>query len=158
MDVKELQAKADILIEALPYIRRFSGETLVVKYGGHAMTDHDAALSFAKDVTLLNSIGIKVIVVHGGGPQIQAMLDRVGKPSAFKNGYRITDEETMKFVRMVLVGEVNQEIVSRINHGGTSSWSLCGTDACCLVGKSPLAALTGVSVWSRLSTLIISSG
>ena len=135
MDVSALQAKADILIEALPYIRRFSGEMLVVKYGGHAMTNLDAALSFAKDVTLLNSIGIKVVVVHGGGPQIQAMLDRVGKASSFKNGYRVTDEETMKFVRMVLVGEVNQEIVSRINHAGGRAVGLSGADGRLLLGR-----------------------
>jgi acetylglutamate kinase len=78
MTVQALQAKAQVLIEALPYIRRFAGETLVVKYGGHAMTDPDAAMSFAQDVTLLNSVGLRVVVVHGGGPQIQAMLDKVG--------------------------------------------------------------------------------
>ena len=135
MVLEALQAKADVLIEALPYIRRFSGETLVVKYGGHAMTNLDAALSFATDVTLLSSIGIKVVVVHGGGPQIQAMLDQVGKESTFKNGYRVTDDETMRLVRMVLVGQVNQDIVARINHVGGQAVGLSGADGRLLLGR-----------------------
>ena len=130
-----LQQKAATLIEALPYIQRFSGETLVVKYGGHAMTDAQAAESFAQDVTLLRSIGLKVVVVHGGGPQIQSMLDRVGLQSHFKNGYRVTDEATMDVVRMVLVGEVNQQVVSRINQFGGRAVGLSGADGRLLQGR-----------------------
>ena len=135
MTLQALQAKADILIEALPYIRRFTGETLVVKYGGHAMTNPEAALSFAQDVTLLRSIGLRVVVVHGGGPQIQSMLDQLGIDSSFHNGYRVTDEQTMRVVRMVLVGQVNQEIVARINHAGGNSVGLSGADGNLLVGR-----------------------
>jgi acetylglutamate kinase len=135
MTLQALQAKADILIEALPYIRRFTGETLVVKYGGHAMTNPEAALSFAQDVTLLRSIGLRVVVVHGGGPQIQSMLDQLGIDSSFHNGYRVTDEQTMRVVRMVLVGQVNQEIVARINHAGGNAVGLSGADGNLLVGR-----------------------
>jgi acetylglutamate kinase len=133
--IQALQQKAATLIEALPYMRRFAGETLVVKYGGHAMSNVDAALSFAQDLVLLQSIGLKVVVVHGGGPQIQAMLDRVGITSTFKNGYRVTDEATMEIVRMVLVGKVNQEIVSRINKVGGRAVGLSGADGGLLRGR-----------------------
>ena len=133
--IEALQQKAATLIEALPYMRRFAGETLVVKYGGHAMSNDEAAVSFAQDLVLLQSIGIKVVVVHGGGPQIQTMLDRVGIKSTFKNGYRVTDEATMEIVRMVLVGKVNQEIVSRINKVGGRAMGLSGADGGLLIGR-----------------------
>lgn len=133
--IQALQQKAATLIEALPYMRRFAGETLVVKYGGHAMSNEDAAHSFAQDLVLLQSIGLKVVVVHGGGPQIQSMLDRVGIASEFKNGYRVTDEATMEIVRMVLVGKVNQEVVARINQVGGRAVGLSGTDGNLLQGR-----------------------
>ena len=133
--LKALQAKAAVLIEALPYIRRFAGETLVVKYGGHAMTDPDAARGFARDVTLLRSVGLNVVVVHGGGPQIKRILDRLGIVSEFKKGYRVTDQPTMEVVRMVLVGTVNQEVVSRINQAGGRAVGLSGADGNLLRGR-----------------------
>jgi acetylglutamate kinase len=115
----ELVGKAAILHEALPYIRRFQGRTFVVKYGGHAMTDDSLKESFARDVCLLRTVGIRVVVVHGGGPQIDKMLERVGIKSSFSGGLRITDDETMNVVEMVLGGAVNQEIVGLIcTHGG----------------------------------------
>jgi acetylglutamate kinase len=129
LDLKALQQKAAVLIEALPYIQNFAGETFVVKYGGHAMTNPEARVSFARDVVLLRSIGIKVVVVHGGGPQIKAMLDRLGVVSEFKGGMRVTDDATMEVVRMVLVGQVNQDIVALLNSAGGRAVGLSGTDA-----------------------------
>src|SRR6187455_315366 len=104
----ELLHKAAILQEALPYIRRFHGTTVVVKYGGHAMVDETLKESFAKDVCLLRYVGIRIVVVHGGGPQINQMLDRVGIHSTFSGGLRVTDDATMDVVEMVLGGGVNQ--------------------------------------------------
>ena len=111
--------KAKVLIEALPYIRAFAGKTIVIKYGGSAMTDPALKESFALDVILLNTIGMHPVVVHGGGPQINKMMERLGKAPAFVHGLRVTDAETMEIVEMVLGGTVNKEIVSFINrHGG----------------------------------------
>jgi acetylglutamate kinase len=115
----ELVAKAAILHEALPYIQRFHGRTFVVKYGGHAMVDDALKEGFARDVCLLRYVGIQVVVVHGGGPQISRTLERMGIKSAFSGGLRITDDETMDVVEMVLGGGVNQNIVGLIcKHGG----------------------------------------
>jgi acetylglutamate kinase len=111
--------KAAILHEALPYIRQFHGKTFVVKYGGHAMIDEDLKESFARDVCLLRYVGIQVVVVHGGGPQINQTLDRMGIKATFSGGLRVTDDETMSVVEMVLAGGVNSEIVGLIcKHGG----------------------------------------
>ena len=133
--LKVLQDKAAVLVEALPYIQRFAGEILVVKYGGHAMTNAEAASSFAQDVVLLHSIGLRVVVVHGGGPQIKEALSELGIQTEFRHGYRVTDERTMKVVRRVLVGDVNQEIVSRINRAGGRSIGLSGADGNLLRGR-----------------------
>lgn len=119
---------AALLIEALPYIRQFSGKTVVIKYGGHAMKDEALKESFAQDVVLMKYIGIHPVVVHGGGPQIGRMLDRVGKKSDFREGMRVTDEETMDVVEMVLAGKVNKEIVALINHHGGRAIGLSGKD------------------------------
>ena len=125
----ELIQKAAILQEALPYIRRFHGRTFVVKYGGHAMTDEALRESFARDVALLRYVGIQVVVVHGGGPQIDATLQRMGITSTFASGLRVTTEETMQVVEMVLSGGVNSEIVGNIcTHGGRAI-GLSGRDA-----------------------------
>lgn len=134
MDLKSIQRKAATLIEALPYIRRFSGERLVVKYGGHAMIDDAAAESFARDVTLLKSVGINVVVVHGGGPQIKATLGQLGIESTFRGGMRVTDDATMDVVQMVLVGKVNQRIVAAINRAGGRAMGLSGVDGMLLRG------------------------
>lgn len=124
----DLIQKAATLQEALPYIRRFHGRTFVVKYGGHAMVDHALKESFAKDVCLLRYVGIQVVVVHGGGPQIDRTLQRMGIRSTFTGGLRVTDEETMDVVEMVLSGGVNSEIVGLICKHGGHAMGLSGRD------------------------------
>lgn len=119
---------AHVLIEALPYIRRFKGTTLVVKYGGNAMIDQRLKNSFARDIVLLKLVGINPVVVHGGGPQIGDLLKRLGKTSEFVQGMRVTDAETMDVVEMVLGGLVNKEIVNLINRHGGSAVGLSGKD------------------------------
>lgn len=133
-----LQEKASVLVEALPYIQRFAGATFVVKYGGHAMTDPEAARSFARDVVLLRSIGVRPVIVHGGGPQIQDLLKKLGIPSTFRAGQRVTDDATMDVVRMVLVGQVNQDIVSLVNQAGGRAMGLSGADGQLLLGQKLL--------------------
>ncbi len=128
-DVKKSVERADILIEALPYIRRFTGKTIVIKYGGHAMVDEGLKDSFARDVVLMKYIGLNPVVVHGGGPQIGSFLKKLGKNSTFVQGMRVTDEETMDIVEMVLVGKVNKEIVGLINRHGGLAIGLSGKDA-----------------------------
>jgi acetylglutamate kinase len=123
------ELKADILSEALPYIRRFHGKTIVVKYGGNAMVEEKLQQSFAHDVVLLKLVGMNPIVVHGGGPQIDEALERVGKKSEFIQGMRVTDAETMELVEMVLGGQVNKEIVSLINQAGGKAVGLTGKDS-----------------------------
>ncbi len=124
----ELVEKAKVLHEALPYIQRFHQRTFVVKYGGHAMVDETLKESFARDVCLLRYVGIRVVVVHGGGPQINKMLDRVGIKSSFNAGLRVTDDDTMDVVEMVLGGSVNQEIVGLICQHGGRAVGLSGKD------------------------------
>jgi len=120
--------KARILIEALPYIRRFYQSTVVIKYGGHAMVADELKESFAQDIVLMKYIGINPIVVHGGGPQISEMLGRLGIQSRFHQGLRVTDRDTMDIVEMVLVGKINKEIVSFINRHGGQAIGLSGKD------------------------------
>ncbi len=119
---------ADILIEALPYIRFFYGATIVVKYGGHAMVDEQLKEDFARDITLMKFIGMNPVVVHGGGPQINQVLDRMGISQKFVRGMRFTDEQTMDVVEMVLGGKVNKSIVAQINRHGGKSVGLTGKD------------------------------
>ncbi len=121
--------KARLLVEALPYIRRFYQTTVVIKYGGHAMVAEDLKDSFAQDIVLMKYIGINPVVVHGGGPQISAMLTRLGIKSQFHDGMRVTDPETMDIVEMVLAGKINKEIVSLINRHGGQALGLSGKDA-----------------------------
>jgi acetylglutamate kinase len=127
-DLQHTRQKAAILAEALPYIRRFHGKTVVVKYGGNAMTDEALKQGFAHDVVLLKLVGINLVVVHGGGPQIEELLTRVGKKGEFVQGMRVTDAETMDIVEMVLAGKVNKEIVELINHAGGKAVGLTGQD------------------------------
>jgi acetylglutamate kinase len=128
-DMKTSMERAEILVEALPYIRRFYNRTVVIKYGGHAMVDGELKDSFARDVVLMKYIGINPVVVHGGGPQIGSLLKKLGKESKFIQGMRVTDEETMDIVEMVLVGKVNKEIVGLINRHGGRAVGLSGKDA-----------------------------
>jgi acetylglutamate kinase len=127
--------KAKVLIEALPYIRRFWGKTFVIKYGGSTMEEERVRRSFALDVVLLKYIGLNPVVVHGGGPQIGEMLTKIGKKSEFIEGMRVTDPETMEIVEMVLVGKVNKQIVSLINQQGGKAVGLSGKDGGLLLAE-----------------------
>ena len=120
--------KAEILAQALPYIRKFHGKTMVIKYGGNAMTDPELQQDFAEDVVLLKLVGMNPVVVHGGGPQIEAALKRLGKQGRFIQGMRVTDAETMEVVEWVLAGEVQQDIVGLINQAGGKAVGLTGRD------------------------------
>ncbi|MGA0014809.1 MAG: acetylglutamate kinase [Burkholderiaceae bacterium] len=129
------QQKADLLAQALPYIRRFHGKTMVIKYGGNAMTDPALQAAFAEDVVLLKLVGIKPVVVHGGGPQIETLLQRLGKKGEFVQGMRVTDAETMQVVEWVLAGEVQQDIVGLINQAGGKAVGLTGRDGAMIHAK-----------------------
>jgi acetylglutamate kinase len=120
--------KAEILAQALPYIRKYHGKTIVIKYGGNAMTDPELQADFAEDIVLLKLVGMNPVVVHGGGPQIEQALNRVGKKGQFVQGMRVTDAETMEVVEWVLAGEVQQDIVGLINHAGGKAVGLTGRD------------------------------
>jgi acetylglutamate kinase len=124
-----LLAKAETLTEALPYMQQYAGKTFVVKYGGHAMGDPEAARDFAEDVVLMKMVGINVVVVHGGGPQIGAMLKKLGVESQFVNGLRVTDKETAQIAEMVLAGSINKEIVGWISGAGGRAVGISGKDA-----------------------------
>ena len=126
------EATGGLLIEALPYIQKFSGKIVVVKYGGNALagaSDERAASTFAQDIALMHAVGIKPVVVHGGGPQISAMMERLGKKPEFRNGLRVTDAETVEIASMVLLGNVNPQLVSAINVHGASAAGVSGQDA-----------------------------
>jgi len=125
----EILGKASVLAEALPYIREFTGRTVVIKYGGHAMEDPALADLFAQDVVLMRLVGMNPVVVHGGGPQISALMRRLGKEPEFVDGLRVTDAESVDIVRMALVGKVNREIVAALNQHGSYAVGLSGEDA-----------------------------
>jgi len=137
--MNRLIKKANVLIESLPYIRSFRGKTVVVKYGGHAMMDSSLKERFAQDVVLLKYVGINPVIVHGGGPQIDKMLDRLGIEAKFRHGVRITDEATMEIVEMVLAGCINMAITDLINRHGGSAVGLSGKDGGLILSK-PLTA------------------
>jgi acetylglutamate kinase len=128
MDTNSAHDTARILIEALPYIQRFSGATVVIKYGGNAMENDELKNSFARDVVMLKQVGLNPVIVHGGGPQIGSLLERLGKESKFVQGMRVTDQETMDVVQMVLGGLVNKDIVNLIQHNGGQAIGLTGKD------------------------------
>ena len=128
MNSKDALNTANVLSEALPYIQRFSGKTIVIKYGGNAMTEEHLKHSFAQDIVLLKQVGIQPIIVHGGGPQIGDLLKQLGKESIFIDGMRVTDQETMDVVEMVLGGKVNKQIVQLINQHGGKAVGLSGKD------------------------------
>jgi acetylglutamate kinase len=125
---KELIAKAEVLLEALPYLRRFQGQTLVIKYGGAAMKEPELKKGFAQDITLFQTLGIQVVLVHGGGPQIGNLLEELHIPTHFVEGLRVTDSRTMDVVEMVLAGKINKEIVNLINGAGGRAVGLSGKD------------------------------
>ncbi len=142
-DIHSPAVKAGILAEALPYIRRFHGKTIVVKYGGNAMTDENLKQCFARDVVQLKLVGMNPVVVHGGGPQIDDMLKRIGKQGQFVQGMRVTDRETMEIVEMVLGGQVNKEIVNLIGQNGGKAVGLTGKDGSFIRAKKLMVPSAG---------------
>jgi len=141
--MQKLIEKASTLMEALPYIKRFSGKTIVIKYGGHAMADEKLRKSFALDVILLKYIGINTVIVHGGGPQINETLKRYGIVSEFVRGMRVTDAETMGVVEMVLTGQVNREVVGYLNQQGGRAAGISGKDGNLLICEKMLQEVRG---------------
>jgi acetylglutamate kinase len=138
---ENLTEKAEILLEALPYIRRFNGSTFVVKYGGNAMIDEDLQSSFAQDIALLKYVGINPVVVHGGGPQIDRLLVKLALETRFVRGMRVTDQATMDVVEMVLGGKINTQIVTLINRQGGNAVGLSGVDGQLLLARKMLVRL-----------------
>src|SRR5277367_1051765 len=133
--VADASAKAATLIEALPWLNRFHGQTVVIKFGGHAMTDEALRLAFAQDVVFLRYAGLRPVIVHGGGPQISAHLDRLGMVTTFRAGLRVTTPEAMDVVRMVLTGQVNRDVVGLINQHGPFAVGMSGEDAHLLTAR-----------------------
>lgn len=142
----EAAVKAATLIESLPWLQRFAGQVVVVKYGGNAMGDDRSLQAFAEDMVYLRAVGIRPVVVHGGGPQISNMLDRLGIESEFRGGYRVTTPEVMEVVRMVLTGQVSRDIVSGINEHGPLAAAVSGEDAGLFSGRRRAAVVDGVEV------------
>jgi acetylglutamate kinase len=138
--------KADTLIQSLPWLRQFAGRIVVVKFGGNAMVDEELQRAFAEDMVYLRTVGLKPVVVHGGGPQISAMLDRLDIPSEFRGGYRVTTPEAMDVVRMVLTGQVSRELVTLINQHGPLASAISGEDAGLITGRRREVVIDGESV------------
>lgn len=138
--------RALVLTQALPYIKQYAGKTVVIKYGGNAMISEELKSAVMEDIVLLSTVGVKVVLVHGGGPEINAMLNKVGKESRFVDGLRYTDEETMEIVSMVLAGKVNKTLVQQLEHHGGRAVGLCGLDGsilCATRHKEPDLGLVG---------------
>ncbi len=127
--------RAQVLIQAMPYIKKYSGETIVVKYGGNAMINEDLKSAVMSDLVLMNLVGVNVVLVHGGGPEINAMLNAVGKESKFENGMRVTDRETIDIVQMVLAGKVNKSLVQLLEKHGGKALGFCGLDGRLLMAE-----------------------
>jgi acetylglutamate kinase len=147
--------QAHILSEALPHMQRYDEETVVIKYGGHAMGEEEAARQFARDVVLLEQTAINPVVVHGGGPQIEAMLKRLGIKSQFAGGLRVTDAATVEIVEMVLAGSINKQIVTHINQAGGKAVGLCGKDGNMVVAKQVNAELGFVGQPDKIDTTVL---
>ena len=149
------QLRAETLVEALPYIRRFSGKTVVVKYGGNALagtSEHDALALFAEDVVMMRLVGLRPVVVHGGGPQISALMERLGKTTEFVDGLRVTDAETVEIARMVLKGQVNPQLVAAINVHGNYAVGRVGRRRRPDPGRGAATSASGSSAMSPRST------
>jgi len=142
---EEAAAKAAVLIESLPWLRRFREQIIVIKYGGNAMVSEELQNAFAQDIAYLRFVGVKPVVVHGGGPQISKMLDRLSIPSEFKGGYRVTSTEAISVVRMVLTGQINPQLVSKINAYGPLATGLSGEDAGLFRGRRRGVVIDGVA-------------
>jgi acetylglutamate kinase len=156
--VADASAKAATLIEALPWLNRFHGQTVVIKYGGHAMADEELRLAFAQDLVFLRYAGLRPVVVHGGGPQITEHLDRLGVESAFTAGLRVTTPEAMEVVRMVLSGKINKDIVGLINQHGPFAVGISGQDANTLTAIRKAAIVDGEPVDIGLVGEIVATG
>ena len=148
-------AKAAVLAEALPYIRRFAGKVVVVKYGGNAIGDDAAIARFAEDIVLMRAVGMRPVVVHGGGPQIGDLMRRLGKEPEFRDGLRVTDAETLDIARMVLVGKVNRELVAAINVHGPLAVGLSGEDAALITAEARNPDLGFVGDVTAINTSIL---
>lgn len=133
--------RAKVLIQAMPYIKKYTGETIVVKYGGNAMINEDLKSAVMSDLVLMQLVGINVVLVHGGGPEINAMLDAVGKESRFENGMRVTDKETIDIVQMVLAGKVNKSLVQLLENHGGKAIGLCGLDGRLLMAEKLVSSV-----------------
>ena len=133
--------RAKVLIQAMPYIKKYTGETIVVKYGGNAMINEDLKSAVMSDLVLMQLVGINVVLVHGGGPEINAMLDTVGKESRFENGMRVTDKETIDIVQMVLAGKVNKSLVQLLENHGGKAIGLCGLDGRLLMAEKLVSSV-----------------
>jgi acetylglutamate kinase len=133
--VVQSRSKEEVLVEALPWIQRYENKTFIIKYGGAAMSDDSLKAMFAKDVTLLTKVGVKIVIVHGGGKEITEMLNKLNIETKFVNGQRYTDERTLDVVQMVLAGKINKEIVARINESGGNAVGLCGVDGDLITAK-----------------------
>ncbi len=160
MNVKPInpEVRASVLIEALPYIRRFAGKTVVVKYGGNALagaTESDALALFAEDIVLMRLVGLKPVVVHGGGPQISDLMSRLGKVTEFRDGLRVTDSETVDIARMVLSGQVNPQIVAAINVHGRFAVGVSGEDASLITASAKNSDLGFVGEVDRINPGIL---
>jgi acetylglutamate kinase len=155
---EEHHTTARVLVEALPYIRRFAGKTVVVKYGGNALagtSGHDALDVFAQDMVLMRLVGLRPVVVHGGGPQISALMDRLGKTPEFRNGLRVTDADTVDIARMVLIGQVNPQIVAAINLHGNYAVGVSGEDANLITAVARDPELGFVGDVAQINTAIV---
>lgn len=146
VDIEQTVHKADTLIEALPWLAEYSGEIMVIKYGGNAMVDDERKRALAKDIAFLRRVGVKPVVVHGGGPQITSMLQRLGVHSEFRGGFRVTTPEAMDIVRMVLVGQVGRELVNLINAHGPFAVGMSGEDGGLFTATKRLATVEGEEV------------
>lgn len=133
--------RAKVLIQAMPYIKKYAGETIVVKYGGNAMINEELKAAVMSDLVLMQLVGINVVLVHGGGPEINAMLKAVGKESRFENGMRVTDKETIDIVQMVLAGKVNKSLVQLLEHHGGRALGLCGLDGKLLMAEKLISGV-----------------
>ncbi len=149
--------RAEVLIQAMPYIQKYSGQTIVVKYGGNAMKSEELKEAVMSDIVLMQLVGINVVLVHGGGPEINQMLDKTGKKSEFKNGLRVTDKETIDIVQQVLAGKVNKSLVQHLSTSGGRAIGLCGLDGKMLMAKKLASAedLGYVGEIDRVNPMII---
>lgn len=154
-DILKTQDKAKVLIEALPYLKQFGGKKVVIKVGGELLLNEEATRSFAEDLILLKAVGIQVVLLHGGGPQISEMMKRLGKEPVFKDGLRVTDAETMEIISMVLLGKLNQKLVSMLNVHGPKAIGLTGADGLLFQVKQKAKELGFVGEIEKINARVV---